>query len=36
VKTRVEQKAAVIGQSQRGALTFPSGFTLYTMRKGGG
>lgn len=34
VKTRFEQSPAVIGASQRGPLTFPSGFTLYTVRKG--
>jgi len=34
VKTRFEQSPAVIGPSQRGALTFPSGFTVYTVRKG--
>ncbi|MEO7999432.1 MAG: metallophosphoesterase [Gemmatimonadaceae bacterium] len=34
VKTRFEQSPAVIGPSQRGPLTFPSGFTIYTVRKG--
>jgi 3',5'-cyclic AMP phosphodiesterase CpdA len=34
VKTRFEQSPAVIGPSQHGPLTFPSGFTLYTVRKG--
>ncbi len=34
VKTRFEQSAAVIGPSRRGPLTFPSGFTLYTVRNG--
>ena len=34
VKTRFEQSPAVVGPSQHGPLTFPSGFTLYTVRKG--
>jgi hypothetical protein len=34
VKTRFEQSPAVIGPSRRGALTFPAGFTLYTVRNG--
>ena len=34
VKTRFEQSPAVVGPSQIGPLTFPSGFTLYTVRKG--
>ena len=34
VKTRFEQSPAVVGPSRRGPLTFPSGFTLYTVRKG--
>jgi Calcineurin-like phosphoesterase len=34
VKTRFEQSATVIGPSRVGPLTFPSGFTLYTVRKG--
>ena len=34
VKTRFEQSPAVIGPARRGPLTFPSGFTLYTVRKG--
>lgn len=34
VKTRFEQSPAVIGPSQTAGLTFPSGFTLYTVQKG--
>lgn len=34
VKTRFEQSPAVVGPSQVGPLTFPSGFTLYTVRNG--
>ncbi len=34
VKTRFEQSPAVVGPSRLGPLTFPSGFTLYTVRKG--
>jgi 3',5'-cyclic AMP phosphodiesterase CpdA len=34
VKTRFEQSPAVIAPTQIGPLTFPSGFTLYTVRKG--
>ena len=34
VKTRFEQSPAVVGPSQVGPLTFPSGFTLYTIRNG--
>jgi 3',5'-cyclic AMP phosphodiesterase CpdA len=34
VKTRFEQSPAIVGPSQHGPLTFPSGFTLYTVRKG--
>lgn len=34
MKTRFEQSPAVVGPSQVGPLTFPSGFTLYTVRKG--
>jgi hypothetical protein len=34
VKTRFEQSPAVVGPSRRGPLTFPSGFTLYTVRRG--
>lgn len=34
VRTRFEQSPAVIGPSRRGPLTFPSGLTLYTIRKG--
>ncbi|MEP6619131.1 MAG: hypothetical protein ABJE47_07450 [bacterium] len=34
MKPRFEQSPAVIGPSQVGPLTFPSGFTLYTVRKG--
>jgi hypothetical protein len=34
VRTRFEQSPAVIGPARRGPLTFPSGFTLYTVRKG--
>jgi hypothetical protein len=34
VKTRFEQSPAVIGPSQHGPLTFPSGFTVYTVRNG--
>lgn len=34
VHTRFEQSAAVVGPSRRGPLTFPSGFTLYTVRRG--
>jgi hypothetical protein len=34
VKTRFEQSAAVVGPSQIGGMKFPSGFTLYTVRKG--
>lgn len=32
--TRFEQSAAVVGPTRRGPLTFPSGFTLYTVRRG--
>lgn len=34
VQTRFEQSPAVVGPSQHGPLTFPSGFMLYTIRKG--
>jgi hypothetical protein len=34
VRTRFEQSPAVIGASRVGPLTFQSGFTLYTVRKG--
>ena len=34
VKTRFEQSPAVVGPSRLDPLTFPSGFTLYTVRKG--
>jgi hypothetical protein len=34
VRTRFEQSPAVIGPSRLGPLTFPSGFTLYTVRSG--
>lgn len=34
VRTRFEQSAAVVGPSRVGPLTFASGFTLYTVRRG--
>jgi hypothetical protein len=34
VKTRFEQSPAVVGPSRVGPLTFSSGFTLYTVRRG--
>lgn len=34
VQTRFEQSPAVVGPSRRGPLTFESGVTLYTVRKG--
>ncbi len=34
VQTRFEQSAAVVSPAPRGPLTFPSGFTLYTVRRG--
>ena len=34
VKTRFEQSPAVVGPSRVGPLTFPSGFTIYTVRDG--
>ncbi|MBK8006847.1 MAG: metallophosphoesterase [Gemmatimonadetes bacterium] len=34
VRTRFEQSAAVVGPSEIGPLTFPSGFTVYTVRGG--
>jgi hypothetical protein len=34
VKTRFEHSPAVVGPSRAASLTFPSGFTLYTVRKG--
>ena len=34
VKTRFEQSPAVVGPSRKGPLTFPSGFTFYTVRRG--
>jgi hypothetical protein len=33
-KTRFEQSAAIVGPGQVGTMTFPSGFTLYTVRNG--
>ena len=33
-RIRFEQSAAIVGPSQMGTLTFPSGFTLYTVRNG--
>jgi 3',5'-cyclic AMP phosphodiesterase CpdA len=33
-RTRFEQSAAIVGPGQLGTLTFPSGFTLYTVRNG--
>lgn len=34
VRTRFEQSPAVVGPSEVGPLTFPSGFTVYTVRGG--
>ena len=34
VRTRFEQSPAVVGPSEIGPLTFPSGFTVYTVRGG--
>ena len=34
VTTRFEQSAAVVGPAEVGPLTFPSGFTVYTVRRG--
>jgi hypothetical protein len=33
-RTRFEQCAAIVGPGQLGTMTFPSGFTLYTVRNG--
>ncbi len=33
-KIRFEQSAAIVGGGQLGTMTFPSGFTLYTVRNG--
>ncbi len=34
VRTRFEQSPAIVGPSRRGPLAYPSGFTLYTVRRG--